>query len=235
MTESKLDALERLCVENLDGLDFQVSMTTDRTRKTWGGSVEPVQAATEVLVDYVGEPTEIHEVVDQHGEVVLNNYESRSYIGGEVETSADLVVEPDASDPWTGSGATGGRSGGSSSPATPGSSESDDDSDDTSHDASGGVTGEGPHQPFPDPSKEMSEEPGGIRHVLAADDGGEDSHVCGTPLDEADYEGSIRDLYDDLMGAIADPMLCDTCEDVMCGYYNIPKDKVHEERQERHG
>lgn len=229
MTESRLDALERLCRDNLQGAEFQVTMTEDRTRKRWGGSVEAVQAETVVMVDYVGPPDDVQEVAEQHGEVMVSEYQSRDGQFGEVETSADLLLTADPHEDWTGSGATGGSSGGSSSPATTGSSETDADSEPASQEQEGGVTGQGPHQPFPDPSMSLAWVDGTM-HVVSSedtDDGGT-QFVCDEDVREAEPAGNIKNQYDDLIGAAADPDLCEWCAKALIGYYNLPEEKVLE-------
>jgi hypothetical protein len=71
--------------------------------------------------------------------------------------------------------------------------------------------------------------------VLAAPEPGEDAHVCGTAIDEAEYEGSMAGLYEDLLTAVADPMLCDRCEQALVRFYNIPQEKVIATREEQYG
>lgn len=237
MTESNIEALERLCRENLDGLDFQVTMTANRTRKSWSGATEEVAAATEVVVDYAGGREEIQAVVEQHGEAVLEQGEQRQFMDGELETIADLRLTADPHDDWDGSGGAHSSVSGSSSSATDnGVSGSDDGSEPASGDTSSGVTGEGPHQPFPDPSMGLAWV-GDTMHVVAAteDEPDHPGFVCDEDTAEAEPAGNIKTQYDDLVGAAADPDLCEWCAKALIGFYNIPEEKVLAREQGEHG
>lgn len=239
MSETVIEAFERLAREYLDSPDLSVQHTREPSVPVGGTGTFEIQERTEIQVTHYGEPEALERLEDAHGEAIMSSYHvsTRELSAGMdsdetlVMAEAEFVLGCDPYDEYV----SGGSGGAVSASGSSGSASPETETD--GHEASeSGVTGEGQYQPHPDPSREMSEEGGGIRHVLAAEEAGEeDQHVCGTPIGEAEYEGSIPDLYDDLLAAIADPMLCDTCEAVMVGYYGIPKDKVHERREEQYG
>ncbi|AGM11232.1 hypothetical protein M197_gp68 [Haloarcula hispanica tailed virus 2] len=235
MTETVIEAFERLARDLLESPELSVQHTREPSVPIGGTGAFEIDERTEIQVTHYGEPEALEELEDRHGDAIMSSWyvETQDLSAGTGSSEPMLVSEAEfvlGCDPYDEyvSGGAGGAVSASSSTGSATTSEATDGHEDEQ---------DAPDEPeYPEPSREMSEEGGGIRHVLAAEvPGEEDRHVCGTPIGEAEYEGSVRDLYDDLLGAIADPMLCDDCEDALAHFYGIPKDKVHERREDQYG
>lgn len=230
-----IEALEAICRENLESMDFQVTHTADRTRKTWGGSTKEIEEETVVSVAYLGAPNEIHEVVDEHGDAEVERITTQPVFGEGMETRSELILTSPAHAAWT-RRTPGGSLSGSSSSTSPAPSTEDGDSEPASQDDGGGITGEGPHQPFPDPSGRYVENPNGDIHVVAnyPEDTEGGLFVCGAGPAKTN-SAAIRSDYESLIQFCADPAVCEWCAKAMMGYYNIPEDKVLSTEKEEYG
>lgn len=237
MSETVIEAFERMAREHLTDAELSVQHRREPTVPIGGTGMFEMEEQTEIAVTHYGDPEALERLESAHTEAVMSSFyvETREMSPGMDSDESIRVAQADFTlacgphEEYVSGGSAGGVSGsgsaGSASPETEPDAEETPSTDETPERA----WGDGLENP-PKPSLEMTEEPDGTRHVLAAQDsvgGGEDFHVCEeVPLGGATHVGSVKDEYDSLKLFAADPALCEMCARTVILFYNLPEDEV---------
>jgi len=241
MTETVIEAFERMAREHLTDADLSVQHRREPSVPIGGSGMFEMDERTEIAVTHYGDPDALERLEDAHTEAIMSSFyvETREMSPAldSDETvrvaEADFVLNCDPHEEYVSGGAGASVSGsGTSASASPEPAEDgheDASTDESEDERTERAWGDGLENP-PEPSMELSAEDDGTVHVLAdtdGSDGGEDFHVCkDVTVYETEPHGNVKDLYDSLLLFAADPDLCETCARTVILFYNLPEGKV---------